>query len=72
MGKEADESKARAEQLHRLMDRLAAGRAPGPGEQAEADSLREAVHRRMRELDEARGEETGGGPEDDRRTRDGD
>ncbi|MCA6094543.1 hypothetical protein LE181_20515 [Streptomyces sp. SCA3-4] len=54
---------ARARQLHRLIDRLKAGEPPaGTGADAparggtggdRAPNLREAVHRRMRELDEA-------------------
>ncbi|GHC34351.1 hypothetical protein [Streptomyces cinnamoneus] len=55
---------ARARQLHRLIDRLKAGEppaagagagTPGPGatDRDAPPNLREAVHRRMRELDEA-------------------
>ncbi|REK91868.1 hypothetical protein DY245_02140 [Streptomyces inhibens] len=56
--KKDDDSNARAERLHELIDQLTADRTAGekPGTAPAAPggtSLRDAVHRRMRELDES-------------------
>ncbi|MEU7137016.1 hypothetical protein [Streptomyces sp. NPDC046261] len=65
--RDSDKRSARARELHRLIERYKAGRAaageraqeppPGPDERPRTGpggpNLREAIHRRMRELDKA-------------------
>lgn len=56
----SEDSKTRADRIHELIDRSKPGRtpaAPPPGEDSRPANPRDAIHRRMRELDADTSEE---------------